>query len=75
MQLLLRKRRSIKKRRKKNSNVQGWHVGAIHKDQWELGARILDAHLDDEVVPYYMIKLEDGREKQTDNVHLSLLEQ
>jgi len=41
----------------------------------EMGARILDAHLDDELVPYYTIKLEDGREKQTDNAHLSPLEQ
>mmetsp|Transcript_41322 Transcript_41322/g.86711 ORF Transcript_41322/g.86711 Transcript_41322/m.86711 type:complete len:320 (-) Transcript_41322:62-1021(-) len=41
----------------------------------EMGARILDVHLDDELVPYYTIKLEDGREKQTDNAHLSPVEQ
>jgi len=36
-------------------------------------ARILDVHLDDELEPYYTIRLEDGREKQTDNDHILLL--
>jgi len=35
-------------------------------------ATILDAHLDDLLDPYYSIRLEDGREKQTDNAHLLL---
>ena len=36
-------------------------------------ARILDVHLDDELVPYYSIRLlDDGREKQTDDAHLRL---
>lgn len=36
-------------------------------------AHILDVHLDDELKPYYTIRLEDGREKQTDNDHILLL--
>ena len=36
-------------------------------------AVILDVHLDDELEPYYTIRLEDGREKQTDNGHIILL--
>ena len=35
-------------------------------------ARILKTHLDDLLDPYYTIRLEDGREKQTDNAHISL---
>ena len=35
-------------------------------------ATILDAHLDDLLDPYYSIRLEDGKEKQTDNAHLML---
>jgi len=35
-------------------------------------ATILDSHLDDLLDPYYSIRLEDGREKQTDNSHLML---
>eukprot|EP00574_Skeletonema_japonicum_P009140 CAMPEP_0201717846 /NCGR_PEP_ID=MMETSP0593-20130828/3525_1 /ASSEMBLY_ACC=CAM_ASM_000672 /TAXON_ID=267983 /ORGANISM="Skeletonema japonicum, Strain CCMP2506" /LENGTH=663 /DNA_ID=CAMNT_0048208019 /DNA_START=209 /DNA_END=2200 /DNA_ORIENTATION=+ len=33
-------------------------------------ATILESHLDDLFDPYYTIRLEDGREKQTDNAHL-----
>ena len=33
---------------------------------------ILSAHLDDLMEPYYTVRLEDGREKQTDNAHISL---
>jgi len=33
-------------------------------------AEILGAHLDDLMEPYYSIRLEDGREKQTDNAHI-----
>ena len=33
---------------------------------------ILDVHLDDMLEPYYTIRLEDGREKQTDNAHIIL---
>jgi len=36
------------------------------------GCTILTAHLDDLLDPYYDVKLEDGREKQTDNAHLML---
>ena len=32
---------------------------------------ILKVHRDDELVPYYEIKLPCGKEKQTDNAHLS----
>lgn len=35
-------------------------------------ARILEVHADDECVPYYTLRLEDGREKQTDNDHIAL---
>jgi hypothetical protein len=35
-------------------------------------AHILDVHLDDLLEPYYSIRLEDGREKQTDNAHITL---
>jgi hypothetical protein len=35
-------------------------------------AHILSTHLDDLLEPYYTIRLEDGREKQTDNAHISL---
>jgi len=35
-------------------------------------AVVLDVHLDDLMEPYYTIRLEDGREKQTDNAHLRL---
>lgn len=35
-------------------------------------AKILGAHLDDLMEPYYTVKLADGREKQTDNGHISL---
>jgi len=35
-------------------------------------ATILSVHLDDLLDPYYSIRLEDGREKQTDNAHLIL---
>ena len=35
-------------------------------------AKILEVHLDDFLEPYYTIKLEDGREKQTDNAHLTV---
>lgn len=33
-------------------------------------AEILDVHFDDLMEPYYSIRLEDGREKQTDNAHI-----
>mmetsp|Transcript_7630 Transcript_7630/g.9532 ORF Transcript_7630/g.9532 Transcript_7630/m.9532 type:complete len:395 (+) Transcript_7630:1-1185(+) len=33
-------------------------------------AEIVKVHLDDDLVPFYDIKLPDGREKQTDNSHL-----
>ena len=36
------------------------------------GCIIMDVHLDDMLEPYYTIKLEDGREKQTDNAHIML---
>lgn len=36
-------------------------------------ATILGVHLDDLLEPYYTILLEDGREKQTDHAHLSML--
>ena len=32
---------------------------------------VLSAHLDDLMEPYYTVRLEDGREKQTDNAHIS----
>lgn len=35
-------------------------------------AEILAAHLDDLLDPFYDVRLEDGREKQTDNAHISL---
>ncbi|KAL7504354.1 hypothetical protein ACHAXN_003511 [Cyclotella atomus] len=35
-------------------------------------AHILKSHFDDLLEPYYTIRLEDGREKQTDNAHISL---
>ncbi|EJK52552.1 hypothetical protein THAOC_28156, partial [Thalassiosira oceanica] len=35
-------------------------------------AHILSNHLDDLLDPYYSIRLEDGREKQTDNAHIRL---
>ena len=35
-------------------------------------AHIVKTHLDDLLEPYYTIRLEDGREKQTDNAHISL---
>jgi len=37
-------------------------------------ALILSTHLDDLLEPYYTIRLPDGREKQTDNAHISLEE-
>jgi len=36
------------------------------------GCTILDVHLDDLLVPYYTIRLDDGKEKQTDNAHIVL---
>lgn len=33
---------------------------------------IMKVHLDDSLVPFYTIKMPDGREKQTDNKHLSV---
>jgi len=36
------------------------------------GCTILDVHLDDLLVPYYTIHLDDGKEKQTDNAHIVL---
>ena len=35
-------------------------------------ATILGVHLDDLLDPFYSVRLEDGREKQTDNAHISL---
>jgi len=35
-------------------------------------AQILESHLDDLLDPYYTVRLEDGREKQTDNAHITL---
>jgi len=35
-------------------------------------AEILGAHLDDLMEPYYSIRLEDGKEKQTDNAHIMI---
>jgi len=35
-------------------------------------AKILGAHLDDLMEPYYSIRFEDGREKQTDNAHIMM---
>jgi len=32
---------------------------------------VLKVHLDDELVPFYDVKMPDGREKQTDDAHLS----
>lgn len=37
-------------------------------------AEILDVHLDDLMEPYYSIRLKDGREKQTDNSHIMLID-
>jgi len=37
-----------------------------------LPARVLDVHLDGLLEPYYTIRLEDGREKQTDSAHIML---
>ena len=34
------------------------------------GCTIVEAHLDDMLEPYYTIRLEDGREKQTDDAHI-----
>merc|ERR1711957_582098 len=36
----------------------------------KLMVEIINVHLDDELVPFYTIKLPDGREKQTDDQHL-----
>lgn len=36
------------------------------------GCTVLTVYLDDLLLPYYDVKLEDGREKQTDNAHLML---
>ena len=36
------------------------------------GCTILDVHLDDLLVPYYTVRLDDGKEKQTDNAHIVL---
>lgn len=49
-------------------------MGVYYKRQNEgkLLAKILEVHLDDLLEPYYTIKLEDGREKQTDNDHITL---
>jgi len=33
---------------------------------------VLKVHLDDELLPFYDIRLENGKEKQTDNAHLSV---
>ncbi len=33
---------------------------------------VIRSHLDDDLVPFYDIRMSDGREKQTDNAHLSL---
>lgn len=33
---------------------------------------VLKVHLDDELIPFYTIKFASGREKQTDDVHLTL---
>ena len=35
---------------------------------------ILDARMDNLLEPYYSVRLEDGREKQTDNAHIMLME-
>ena len=32
---------------------------------------VLSAHFDDMMEPHYTVRLEDGREKQTDNAHIS----
>jgi len=37
-----------------------------------VGCTILKVHLDDLLDPYYDVRLEDGREKQTDNAHIML---
>jgi len=36
------------------------------------GCTVVTVYLDDLLLPYYDVKLEDGREKQTDNAHLML---
>ena len=36
------------------------------------GCTILYVHLDDLLVPYYTVRLDDGKEKQTDNAHIVL---
>ena len=35
---------------------------------------ILDARMDNLLEPYYSVRLKDGREKQTDNAHIMLME-
>ena len=36
------------------------------------GCTVLTVHLDDLMEPYYTVRLQDGKEKQTDNAHISL---
>ncbi|KAL3771144.1 hypothetical protein ACHAW5_009928 [Stephanodiscus triporus] len=36
------------------------------------GCTILTVHLDDLLEPYYTIRLQDGKEKQTDNAHITI---
>jgi hypothetical protein len=49
-------------------------VSYASNDGFKEKARILKIHLDDELVPFYDIRMEDsGKEKQTDDAHLSSL--
>lgn len=50
--------------------TKGTRVYYKKQNEDAVSARILDAHLDDELVPYYTIQLEDGREKQTDHARI-----
>ena len=48
----------------------GMEVKYKGRDDTVISARIIDVHLDDLLEPYYTLKLEDEREKQTDNDHI-----
>jgi len=57
-------------------NVQRYEVGKVleytDSQQNVTTCEIIRSHLDDGLVPFYDIRMSDGREKQTDNAHLSL---
>jgi hypothetical protein len=64
---------------KEKSNSSRFTSGqeAIYTDSTKKKSvvRIVKVHLDDELVPYYDIKLPNGSEKQTDDAHLTVIEE